>query len=81
MQALRSADYQDTMRGDPSNAVIVQRGCRSRVGKMSGQVGPAAAMEAGNRLTIECLDMLETATRLYIMFACADSDTNPVQYV
>ena len=48
MQALCSADYQDTKRGDPSNAVIVQRGCRSRVGKTSGQVRPAA-IEAGNR--------------------------------
>lgn len=53
MQALCSADYQDTKRGDPSNAVIVQRGCRSRVGKRSGQVRPAAAMEAGNSLMIE----------------------------
>ena len=39
MQALCSADYRNTKRGDPSNAVVIQRGCRSRVGKSQVRSG------------------------------------------
>lgn len=79
MQALCSADYQDTKRGDPSNAVVVQRGCRSRVGKLSSQVRPAA-IEARNRLMIACFDMMDMKILLYLMVAWVKSNTNLIEY-